>query len=203
MTGKTHATAGALFGVLFAEQIVEQTFANGNDNVVVSAAGVIASVIGASVLGSLLPDIDIDGSAISKFLFPFRLVYRILGAIFKEFKIHWFKHRGLTHTLLIPVLGFMFACLFVRQTPEAYSAYSFYVACGVAVGALSHLLLDAMNPTGVPVLAPFTKRNIHIMPKFMCITTGSGVEKFFFAILLFGTIGYSCYCGYGWWSILH
>ena len=66
------------------------------------------------------------------------------------------KHRGLMHTLLVPVIGVIL-----------YFASSFglwrYAMMGLVIGYLSHLFADMQTVEGCPVLFPFTRNNIRFM----------------------------------------
>jgi inner membrane protein len=90
-----------------------------------------ASVAGVA-LGTLMPDIDHPHSTISHVL-PF-------GGL-------GLQHRTWTHSLLL-LLVLSGLALFLGRT----FAVAFFV------GYLSHLLLDMLNPTGIPWLYPFNKK---------------------------------------------
>ena len=42
---------------------------------------------------------------------------------------------------------------------------------GLSVGILSHLVMDMLNPTGVPLLLPLSKHKFRLLPKKLCIKT--------------------------------
>ncbi len=109
-------------------------------------------ITGGLLLGSILPDIDVDGSTIT----------RILPKIPIE-------HRTITHSILAL---FAFSLL--------ASLVSVQFGIGIFSGFLSHLLFDAMNPTGVPFFYPFIKKKY----RFSRIRTGSILENVLFIILL-------------------
>ena len=87
-------------------------------------------VAGGLLLGSVLPDIDADGSTIT----------RILPKIPIE-------HRTITHSIL---------ALFAFSSLASLVSVQFGI--GIFSGFLSHLFLDSMNPTGVPFFYPFIKK---------------------------------------------
>lgn len=67
------------------------------------------------------------------------------------------------------------------KAPVVVGSFVPYYVVGLSVGYLSHLLLDALNPTGVPFAYPSDKR-ISVAN----ITTGSTLENF---VLLVCTVG--------------
>jgi len=89
-----------------------------------------------AITGALMPDIDVQGSPMSKIL------YLPLG-----------KHRGFFHT---PLALAIFTILF--------SALSYSFGIGFFVGYLSHLILDTLNPTGIMWAYPI-KRTYYSIAK--------------------------------------
>lgn len=92
------------------------------------------------LLGGLAPDVD--------FLFPAALTWPLV-------------HRGLTHSLLALVCLSILAAAWARQRPlvgrrERRSAANldWRVAAALCVGYLSHLVIDATSPLGVPLAYP-------------------------------------------------
>ena len=64
----------------------------------------------------------------------------------------------------------------------AYSAVTYYA---ILLGIASHILMDMLNPQGVPLLYPLVKRNIRFLPKFLAPTTDAiGESVVRFAVLL-------------------
>jgi len=180
------------------------TFGSSLSLMVLSVFGVASSlhwsVIAAAILGSLMPDIDMPRSTIGR-LAPF-----ISTRIERKF-----GHRGATHSLIgwliatvifaIFVLGFL---VFVGWVPSFLAEFSvaldFYSLddflpillpsttgwglrwiTAFSVGYLSHLLLDMLNPRGVPLLWPSSGRDVvpgdvRLRPK-----TGSKTEGWIFS----------------------
>ncbi len=105
----------------------------------------------AAILGSLLPDIDTPKSKLgSKFLCP--ITEKPVSS-----------HRGFTHSivgmlLIVGIIGI--------PLQEEITKY-------VAIGYLSHLMADMLNPGGVPLLWP--KKDRFRIP---IINTGSTAEKY-------------------------
>ncbi len=130
-----------------------------------------AIIIGETVLGSLAPDIDHKNSTISKKLRPVGFVASAVAG-----------HRTLFHNAFVYAAAF--ATLWYFAKPTAVFLIPFFA------GIASHLLLDALNPMGVPLL--FGGR-IHLAN----IHTGSKVEDILrwllkvlcFAVLLWCALG--------------
>lgn len=108
-------------------------------------------------LGALLPDIDEPNSIIGR---------RIPGSFMVKF---FFGHRGFWHSLLAATLFYILLLAVASNT----------VAVLFVTGYISHLLLDALTPSGVPLLYP-------IKHKFSLnlIKTGGITEYAFLAIML-------------------
>lgn len=122
---------------------------------VVPVGGPLSFMAGA-VLGSLMPDLDHPKAFLNK---RARSTSILAG----------FGHRTFTHSLL-----FTFLVLGVCLLSGIYKS----VSMGLFWGILSHLLLDTLNPSGVPWLWPYSKKfsmaNIH--------TGGGGEYGVFFAL---------------------
>lgn len=112
----------------------------------------IATVTLASVVGSLLPDADEPNSIVGKKLgFISRLIKWSCG------------HRGLFHTLIF-IGVFPLIYYWVKDLPEI-QPFSLYIERGVIglmLGYLSHLLMDMLTVSGVPLLWPIYSRKISI-----------------------------------------
>lgn len=110
-----------------------------------------------AVAGSLMPDLDHPNAFLNrraKFTSPLTM----------------FGHRGATHSLL-----FAFIWLGLLSVLGLWQS----VVWGLFWGYLSHLILDTLNPSGVPWLWPY-KRRISICK----ITTNSGFEYLFLMFML-------------------
>lgn len=106
-------------------------------------------------LGSLLPDIDQRNSTINKVAKPVGTVVSAVAG-----------HRTVFHD---PVLYMAAAAAGLWFKPE----WLLYIIA-VLIGVGSHLLLDALNPAGVPIFTLFHGPKIHLAG----IHTGSGMDKF-------------------------
>lgn len=115
-----------------------------------------------AVTGSIIPDIEKKGSTISN---RFKFVSFFARLIF--------GHRGFTHSLLAVFCSFLLLggiCSFLPFIKP--------FMIGFVIGYLSHLLLDALNPTGVPLFYPYDKKI-----SFAGITTGGLLELALFIVL--------------------
>lgn len=106
-----------------------------------SSLGEVALLYGCAVVGSLLPDIDHPNSKINKYN-PFASIM-----------VRLIKHRTLTHSLLwiaiVSLIGVMLK-------------FNTWAILGLNIGILSHLILDMMTVSGVPLLYP-CRKNFRIM----------------------------------------
>lgn len=95
------------------------------------------------VTGSYMPDIDIHRSK--------------LGQQHKFISKH-LTHRGITHTLLIPIILFvvmlMVAAAKIPVLPD--------LILGFNVGWVVHIIADLCNRKGVPLFWPFYRKRVHI-----------------------------------------
>lgn len=107
--------------------------------------------IAGCAFGSLFPDIDHKGSTMGQKVKP---VSSVIGAVagHRNF-FHWF----LPYLILAVILHFS-------------APWLDNLTFSVFLGVLSHLFLDALNPSGVPLLPG---RRIHLLR----IHTGSRVDK--------------------------
>ena len=107
-----------------------------------------------TVVGALLPDIDQRNSAISQTVKPVGMVVSFVTG-----------HRKILHD---PVLyALLFGVLWVcRRNLAIFWAPLF-------LGIASHLLLDACNPTGIPVVYPAKLARLRLLR----IHTGSRLDK--------------------------
>lgn len=118
----THVLFGILFGLLAKPYI-------GGDAIIYYTFVVI---------GSLLPDIDHEGSTINKIL-----------PVTKWFS-YFFKHRGFFHTIFPAILLFLVVRYFS----------STLVALALIVGYAAHLISDGLTLAGVNLLHPLSRFRI-------------------------------------------
>jgi len=123
-------------------------------------------IMAGAAVGSLLPDIDHPESSFGRKV-------RIISIPIN----HILGHRGLTHSLVFVAITYVCALYFGSS-----------VALAAALGVFTHLLLDMLNPSGVPLLYP-VKGRLHILE----IKTGSQREKLMFWLLLIIVIALMVY----------
>lgn len=99
----------------------------------------------AVAIGSLLPDIDSPTSFVGSKTKPISiLIHKIFG------------HRGITHSPIIHGIALLGAFYFANYTSNPLLFENLII--GIFIGAMSHIVIDGMNPRGVPIFYPFTKR---------------------------------------------
>lgn len=102
------------------------------------------ALISTCLLGSLFPDIDNEKSHIGQLTVP---VSTVINEISKTFGKTGKNHRGIFHDMGVYIIGLCVSIYF--QIP----VYGFFI------GALSHLVLDAFTPAGIPL---FMIKKIHL-----------------------------------------
>ena len=164
MTGRTHIAFNTtiLFALTGAGIILSH-----NPN-----AGDIA-FIGGIMLGGLLPDIDNPDSKIS------RKLGRTPSSVDNPYqKFH--HRRKFTHWPIFCLVTGM--CLYGLTNLYAHPVFSGFFA-GLTVGTLAHLFCDMFNPYGILLLAPFFRKQFHIIR----IPVGS-IGEIFFLVLSIASI---------------
>lgn len=143
MTGKTHIVGGIAASLAYAQ------FTN-HDPLI---------MVGAGIIGGLLPDICHGGSKLGRKL---PLLSKLINMIF--------GHRTFTHSLLFLVIIAWLLNSFIPN--EAVKA-------GLLAGMVSHYVLDMATKNGIKLLFP-----INLTVRFPLTTrTGSKVENAVFSIL--------------------
>lgn len=163
MTGKTHALGGLLFGA--------------GASVAISANPVTAgTLMMASTVGALIPDIDHPSSIISRKIPILSWCYQGIAlidkGISKLFKKKYIAgHRGITHSIILYLfLAVLIAAL--CNNPQL-----FLLLEGIMLGAISHIVFDMFNPSGVPILLPFSWHKWRLVPKKIAIPTKNFTKK--------------------------
>ena len=136
MTGKTHAICGTV--TMLAITAVNFSGFQLDEHTYLPAIGLLSVAA-----GSYMPDIDIHRSK--------------LGQQHKFISKH-LTHRGITHTLLFPVLLFI-AMLMVAAVNIPFLPDLMF---GFIVGWVVHILADLCNRKGVPLFWPFYRKRVHI-----------------------------------------
>lgn len=160
MKGITHSLGGVAVGIATVNVA-------GIDITTSKGIGSGAAIIGMATLGSLLPDIDAWNSTISRRARIISIPVKVLQILTKIFHIEGFEHRGIMHTLLFPIIFGIAGCC-------TGGGRLLFIA--LALGYLSHLLLDGFTPTGIPLMAPVLKIRVRFLPRILCIKTGSLLE---------------------------
>jgi inner membrane protein len=130
MLWRTHFLAGAAAGLLLAGQADLKTMA-----LSASIAGVAA----------LLSDLDDPHSKLGRLVAPASWVVKVTVG-----------HRGPLHSLLGAMVMTLLAAFVLRFWYTHTEVYGHLVPL-VLVGYLSHLIMDSLNPQGVPWLWPLRK----------------------------------------------
>ena len=123
-------------------------------------------VLGALVIGSVLPDLD----------HPRGLIYSLFGVPIwlRRGVSRMVGQRGVLHSLLVAVVVLVLGYLIFG----AILGFGFVVSLGLFVGYLGHLFLDSLTVRGVAWLLPFSRKRVSFV-----IGTGSMIERIFFSIL--------------------
>lgn len=145
MTGKTHKIGGLTAGIMATALLF--------DNPVNTETWLIGlPLIAASVLGSLLPDLDHTGSTLGKKL-KF-ISYPLSRA---------FGHRGFVHSPLLCLAIGILLHSFYFSVPSTFQPVYLGISLGITVGYASHLFLDALTVSGIPALSPISKKKYRLM----------------------------------------
>lgn len=156
MTKETHTKGGLLAG-LMTTPILLKTNMNGMNGIYV--VSMLCIYMYATYFGSLLPDIDMKSSYISKAM---PLVHRIFGK-----KL---RHRGFTHSILAILIMFVVCSVIIYISGKETVITLFLL--GLVVGYISHILLDLLTVEGVKLLYPSNRDFC-----FYNIKTSSNKEK--------------------------
>lgn len=164
MRGHTHVAVGvSAMAILTAKYGTQMTFLD------VSISLPIAMLTAAT--GSLLPDIDLPMSK--------------MGSKHPFISKH-LKHRGITHTLLVPAI-----LTFIMTISMNYIQYQFIglmlnsLLFGLIFGWTMHIFADLFNRKGVPIFWPITKHHFHIAT----VTTGTWQESAWLLCYFITTLG--------------
>ena len=142
--GKTHKLGGLCCGLIASSMIMQLPYTK--EKLLLSGV-----LIGMSVFGSLFPDIDHTNSMIGK---EHKAISRLTNILF--------GHRGITHA---PLFNFIIVALLLYLTRFLTGRIQIIAITGIFglfIGLMSHLILDIITVSGIPVFYPFSKRCIHI-----------------------------------------
>ena len=160
MMGKTHMAAGILAGELTALAYYRAS--------IIPALIVISS----AAIGSLLPDIDHPGSLLSSSTRLSRHISNSVAAVT--------PHRGLTHTPIFA--GLILAALYYGMNQRTDLCIP--ICIGLAVGILSHLVLDTLTERGVMWAWPIIPKHLRLC----CIRSNHTVERLLRGIMSTGAV---------------
>ena len=125
----THLVLGVFIGLLS----LKLNFLNINANI--NSAILFLTI---TTISSIIPDIDIATSFIS------RKTRTATYAI-----SYFFKHRGIIHSILVPIV--IFAVIYTINTQ---------IASAILIGYVSHIMIDSLTKTGVQPFLPVTNYRI-------------------------------------------
>lgn len=94
------------------------------------------------------------------------------------------KHRGIMHTLAVPLAVYL--CTFIFDTP-----FIDPMLYGLSLGYLSHLIADCCTIMGCPILWPFTEKCISLTT----IKTGTIWEYIMGGVLIVCIVGMGVFLG--------
>ena len=115
----------------------------------------------ACALGSLLPDIDHPRSSIGRVFF------------FVSHPLNMrFGHRGLIHSFFLWTPLLVVGLIFKIHTIQ-----------WIAIGALSHILLDCYNTSGVRAFSPFSEKSVVMFKRDWRVNAGSLGEIYVFVLI--------------------
>ena len=168
MLGKTHIAGGIALASIVSLFTVKAGY-NDIEHVILQQASILTS----AGLGALWLDIDHKNSAISR-------QYPVISFIVRLFV----THRGATHSILFYL---MFSLLGFLIAQTIGTGIALWIAIGFSIGYASHILLDSLNPRGVPLFYPLKHRY-----SFGKIVTGKCKEKIIFLFCIFISIICEC-----------
>lgn len=174
MVKKTHLKGGLIVSLL-SNPIILETIPNKNLLYKILMASVYVS---GSCVGSLLPDIDMKNSYISRTI---PIIYKIYGKRF--------KHRGFTHSILAVFIFYLWVRL-VSSLTAGDPGISLFIT-GALIGCISHIVLDLFTVEGVNLFSPM-KKNISLAS----IKTNSRKEKKinkYFDFIIYMIVGVNIY----------
>lgn len=172
MNNQTHSVGGMLAGIISMKLgTMSAITAVTTDCPKLILAG---SILAGALVGGLLPDLDKKNSKIGNKM-------KIASAVISATT----KHRGVTHAPLIHLLMYaVLATASVVMLTGLISAVVLSFLTGCLVGALSHVVLDAVTVQGVPLLYPISKQKY----SFCKIRTGRREELVVRVLLLVVTL---------------
>ena len=175
MMGKTHLSGGLASGLLATQLNIDKILLSSEAST--NPINAVALISG-SAIGSLLVDIDhinsIAGRKLRIFSIPMNLLQRLFSFLKLKNASKMFGHRGITHSVLLWVVFLVALLSQVNKIDMTVTQNSLivYFLFGIIVGAFSHLFLDSLTVSGIPVFLPFSFKRFRLLR----IRTGTKVE---------------------------
>lgn len=144
MNGKTHKIGGVCAGIIATSMLIEAPYSFEK----ILIGGIL---IGGSIVGSLMPDIDLPSSTVGQKVKP-------ISYLINQF----FGHRGITHTPILHIICSIFLLLLGGSLTGILRLIYLSFVIGLFVGGISHIVLDSMTVKGLPLLYPFSKKKYRI-----------------------------------------
>lgn len=144
MNGRCHSISGVISGATTAAVV-----ACSQSIPVIGACTFIGAVSG--LVGGLFPDIDKQGTTISK---------KARVTSFVASKVT--GHRGVLHTPAVAFL-FGFGLLYLISYFKVQNIFFQSAIYAFVFAFLSHLILDLLTPRGIMLLYPISTKRIHII----------------------------------------
>jgi len=142
---------------------------------IIEATDILELVVyfSAAFVGSLAPDLDEEGSYLSRRLPVFPMILSLFGV----------EHRGITHRfifVLVISIGFYFALKL-----NSASSYFYLAAYGFIIAYFGHLLGDMLTKGGIrDFFYPFSSKKGVLLPRKFRFYTNSAIESGVFALMI-------------------
>ncbi|MFF2531548.1 metal-dependent hydrolase [Brevibacillus sp. NPDC058079] len=145
-----HVVGGLTFGIAANQYIIQHLPIIEHQQL--SPIMISGLFIAGSVFGSLLPDIDHRGSYLGRRLPVLSfLANATMG------------HRGATHAPFITVALTTLCALATHYFLDGIALlFCLTLLAGCMIGALSHIFLDSLTKSGVPLLFPLSKKHYRL-----------------------------------------
>lgn len=126
---------------------------------------------------AFLPDIDIGKSFINRIACSiFKILNRKIAYYLENIEFY-FAHRGFFHSIWIPLI------VFIITAPFAIYFKNVDIVFYPVIGVLSHLLIDALSPMGIPLFWPSRYRWVTPFASSKRVPVGS-LREGTYAVLL-------------------
>ena len=149
MNYKTHKIGGICAGAIVVSSVVPNTL-NSLASFDVKSISIASLIMVGSVIGSSIPDIDKRGSHISKKLGIVSAFASMTG------------HRKFFHSPIFIIIFSGILNYLALYLDGVYQSLYYTFIIGLTFGMISHLIVDSMTVTGIPLLYPITDRKFKI-----------------------------------------